>query len=98
MEPGRSCCIIPCLNRAGLVEVVLQRGDLGVHVGEDGGDGLSFGEGREGELDFRQMVAAGCRSGASVRGLVISRLPPGVRLVPHSCPESRVWPETRNPW
>ena len=42
--PVSSSCIIPCLRRRVLSRRVLERGDLGVHVGEDGGDGGLFGE------------------------------------------------------
>ncbi len=42
--PVSSSCIMPCLSCAGFGELGFQRGDLGVHVGEDGGDGGLFGE------------------------------------------------------
>ena len=44
------------LDRAGLVEAALQRGDLGVHVGEEGGDGLLFRERREGDLNRSKPI------------------------------------------
>ena len=47
------------LDGAGLVEAVFQRGDLGVHVGEDGGNGLLFGEGREGYLCASDVSTVG---------------------------------------
>ena len=49
---------MPCLMLAGLGELRLQRGDLRVHVGEDGGDGgLFVGVGGNGSVNLSMFVS-----------------------------------------
>ncbi len=49
------------LGAMGLVEATFQCRDLGFHAGECSGNGLSFGEGRDEQLNFGQM--SGSNSG-----------------------------------
>ena len=65
--PVKSSCIMPCLISLALASFSLQRGDLGVHVGEDGGYGGLLGERRKVQLEASRTFAINARLATSHR-------------------------------